>query len=160
MTSERVTKLVEKLERGITKSVEFFEALDQNRWENLISDEDEAWTIRDLAVHFITSEGYLLRIAKGIASGGEGAPKKIDIDKQNQDDLERFPRLTKSELLSRLKETRKETIEWVRELDETTLDREGRHPTLGMSNVETVVSSIYAHQLLHVREIDPKFKGK
>ena len=110
MKSERVEKLVEKLERGLSKSVEFFEVLDQNRWENLISDEEEAWTIRDLVGHFITSEGYLLRIAQDIASGGEGAQKKLDIDKQNQEDVENFPRLSKSDLLSQLKETRKETI--------------------------------------------------
>lgn len=158
MTIERVEKLVEKLERGVTKSVKFFEALDQNRWENLISDEEGAWTIRDLVGHFITSEGFLLKIAKDIASGGEGAPKSLDIDKQNQDDVEHFPRLSKSDLLSRLKETRKETIGWVRELNEITLDRQGRHPTLGISNVETVIYSIYAHQLLHMREIIPKFK--
>lgn len=160
MTSSRVEKLIEKLERGISKSIEFFEDLNQGKWEQAVSDEDTAWTAKELVGHFITSEEYLLRIAEDIASGGAGAPKETDIDQVNQEDVEKFPELPTSELLNILKATRENTVKWVSELDDEILDLEGHHPTLGTSTVETVIFSIYAHQLLHMREAVPNLKGK
>jgi len=160
VTSSRVEKLVEKLERGISKTIEFYETLDQNKWEYSISGEDRSWTAKELVGHFIASEGYLVRIAQDIATGGKGAPIETDIDKINREDLEKFPELPTSELLNLLKETREKTVKWVRELEDEILDLEGHHPTLGTSTVETVIFSIYAHQLLHMREAVPNLKGK
>lgn len=160
MTSLRAEKLIEKLDRGLTKTIQFFETLDHSKWSHRISNTDEAWTTKELVGHFITSEDYLLRIAVDIASGGEGAPKNIEIDKINHEDIRRFPHLPVGDLLNLLVETRRETISWVREIDDTTLDMIGHHPTLGPSNVETVVFSIYAHQLLHMRETVRNLKGK
>ena len=160
MIYSRVVELIEKLDRGIAKTTEFFEALDHDKWDQQISDEDGAWTVKELVGHFVTSEDYLLKIAKDIASGGEGAPRDTNIDKINQEDVNKFPKLPLGDLLNLLIDTRRKTVEWVQELDEATLDMIGYHPTLGTSNVETVIFSIYAHQLLHMREVVPRLKEK
>jgi len=97
-------------------------------------------------------------IAKDIAAGGEGAPKDIKIDAFNEDQLARQPDRTPDELQALLTDVRETTIVWVGLQDDETLDCVGRHPTLGDSNVETILFSIYAHQLIHMREFSPKAK--
>jgi len=44
-------------------------------------------------------------------------------------------------------------VEWVRTLAEADLDRVGRHPALGMVSLETMLTAIYGHQLLHMRDL-------
>ena len=42
---------------------------------------------------------------------------------------------------------------WVADLEETTLDRMGHHPALGEITLETFLTAIYGHQLLHMRDL-------
>jgi hypothetical protein len=99
-------------------------------------------------------------IAQDIASGGEGAPEDIDIDLFNKTEIERVRNQSIDELIPSLDDVRASVIAWIQELDDETLDRTGRHPVLGIVNVETVIYSIYAHQLLHMRDALPKIRAK
>jgi len=153
MKNPRVEKLVEKLTRGISKSQEVFRSVEPDLWEQPSFDDPESWDLKDLVAHFIYSEEHLLSIAQDIAFGGEGSPEDIDIDAFNENGIEKLRHRSVDDLLDTLTETRKASIAWVLELDELELDRVGRHPVLGASNVETVINSIYAHQLLHMREL-------
>jgi hypothetical protein len=158
MKRKRIEKLITRLERGLNKSNEILDALDHDRWQEPVEGESDGWTVKDLVAHFIVSEEHLLMIAKDIAAGGEGAPEDIDIDAFNEDQLARQPDRTPVELQALLGDIRETTIDWVAEQDDETLDRVGRHPTLGDSSVETIIFSIYGHQLLHMRELTPKIK--
>ena len=158
MKKSRVETLVEKLTRGISKSLEVFRSVGPDLWEQPIFDDPESWNLKDLVAHFIYSEEHLLRIAQDIASGGEGSPEGIDIDAFNENEMEKLRHRSVDELLDILNDVRKALIDWVRELGELELDRAGRHPVLGASTVETVINSIYAHQLLHMREIAPSLR--
>jgi len=159
MKNPRVEKLVEKLTRGISKSQEVFRSVEPDLWEQPSFDDPESWDLKDLVAHFIYSEEHLLSIAQDIAFGGEGSPEDIDIDAFNENGIEKLRHRSVDDLLDTLTETRKASIAWVLELDELELDRVGRHPVLGASNVETVINSIYAHQLLHMRELAPRFRN-
>jgi hypothetical protein len=156
MKRKRMEKLIARLERGLNKSNEILDALDHDGWQEPVVGESDGWTVKDLVAHFIVSEEHLLMIAKDIAAGGEGVPEDIDIDTFNEDQLARQPDRTPDELRVLLGSVREMTIAWVAEQDDETLDCVGRHPTLGESSVETIIFSIYAHQLLHMRELAPK----
>lgn len=158
MKDPRVEALVEKLTRGLAKSFEIFHSVGPDLWEQPIFDDPESWNLKDLIAHFIYSEEHLLRIAQDIASGGEGSPEGIDIDAFNEIEMKKLRHRSVDELLDNLKDVRKVLIDWVGELGEFELDRVGRHPVLGVSNVETLIFSIYAHQLLHMREIAPRLR--
>lgn len=159
MKNPRVETLVEKLTRGISKSLEVFRSVEPDQWEQPIFDDSESWDLKDLVAHFIYSEEHLLSIAQDIAFGGEGSPEGIDIDAFNENGIEKLRHRSVDELLDILNDVRKVLIAWVRELDELELDQVGRHPVLGASTVETVINSIYAHQLLHMREIAPRLRN-
>ena len=158
MKNPRVEKLIEKLTRGLSKSEEFFRSVDPGLWEQPIFDVPESWDLKDLIAHFIYSEEHLLIVAQDIAFGGEGSPEDIDIDAINENGIEMQRHRSVNELLENLTDIRKASIAWVLDLDNLELDRVGRHPVLGSSNVETVINSIYAHQLLHMREIAQRFR--
>ncbi len=158
MKNPRVETLVEKLTRGISKSLEVFRSVELDLWEQPIFDDPESWNLKDLVAHFIYSEEHLLSIAQDIASGGEGSPEGIDIDAFNENEMEKLRHGSVDELLNNLNDVRKALIDWTGELGELELDRVGRHPVLGASTVETVIFSIYAHQLLHMREIAPTLR--
>jgi hypothetical protein len=158
MKNPRVEALVEKLTRGISKSLKVFRSVGPDLWEQPIFDDPESWNLKDIVAHFIYSEEHLLSIAQDIATGGEGSPEGIDIDAFNENEMEKLRHRSVDELLDILNDVRKALIDWVRELGELELDRVGRHPVLGASTVETVINSIYAHQLLHMREIAPSLR--
>lgn len=157
--SPRAEILVEKLSRGLSKSIEVFRSVDPSMWEKPVFDDPAAWSLKDLLAHFIYSEENLLAVAQDIASGGEGFPQGIDIDEYNAKEVEKLRHYSKDELLEMLEEIRKATINWVSAQNDSDLDQVGMHPVLGPSNVETVVYSIYAHQLLHMRELAPKLRN-
>ena len=158
MTNPRAEKLVEKLSRGLSKSLETFEKVEPDQWEQPIFDEPESWNLKDLVAHFVYSEDYLFRIAQDISSGGAGLPEGLDIDEFNKDQMEKWSHLSVDELLVMLKDARDATIDCVLKLDDADLDRVGSHPVLGDTNVESVIFSIYAHQLMHMRETAPKLR--
>ena len=157
--SQRAEKMVEKLSRGLSKSLEIIRSVDPSMWEKSIFDDPTPWSLKDLIAHFIYSEENLLEIAQDIASGGEGFPQGIDIDEFNASELEKLRHHSVEELLVMLEEIRNTSLEWVNELEDSDLDQVGMHPVLGPSNVETVLHSIYAHQLLHMRELAPKLRS-
>ncbi len=159
MKNPRGEKLVEKLKRGISKSQEVFRSVEPDLWEQPIFDDPESWDLKDLVAHFIYSEELVLSIAQDIAFGGEGFPEDIDIDAFNENGIETLRHRSVDDLLDILTEIRKASIAWVLELDELELDRVGRHPVLGASNVETIINSIYAHQLLHMRELATRLRN-
>ena len=107
--------------------------------------------------HFVSSEERFLLLARDIAAGGEGAPEEFDFDRFNKEELERLAGFSKEELLSRLSEARGATLAWVRSLEENQLRQGGRHPVLGDVDLEMMITSIYGHQLLHMRDVMSAF---
>ena len=156
MKRKRIEKLIARLERGLNKSNKILDILDHEGWQEPVEGESDGWTVKDLVAHFIVSEEHLLMIAKDISAGGEGVSEDIDIDAFNEEQFARQPDRTPDELQALLGDVRETTIAWVTEQDDETLDLVGRHPTLGESSVETIIFSIYAHQLLHMREVSLK----
>jgi hypothetical protein len=151
--SDRIAKLLSRLEKGIAKSQEVFESLEPDQWDTVIYDELYPWSVRDLLAHFVSAEAGLLRLAQDIAAGGPGAPQGFDYDAFNASEQERLADTPREQLLADLIAARQVTLAWVQELEEIALDRAGRHPALGEITVEAFVNTIYGHQLMHMRDL-------
>ncbi len=152
MPGPRVTEIVARLEKGMAKTLERFNALEAQAWQTGVYEGPPRWTARDLAAHFYSSEVHLLLMARNVAAGGEGAPEGFDYNAFNAQEQQRLAGMAGDEVLTGLAEARRETIEFARALSDEQLDLVGRHPALGMVSLEIMLIAIYGHQLMHVRE--------
>ena len=152
MTEPRADALAARLEKGRQKTFEIFDALTPGQWQQVLY-KDPTWQVRQLLVHFLSSEEQLLALAQDVAAGGPGAPQDFDYDSFNAHEQSRLDGLSVRELRSMLDLARQHTIAWVRTLDAARLDKIGHHPVLGQVTVETMVLSMYGHQLIHMRDL-------
>jgi hypothetical protein len=144
--------LVARLEKGKLKTREVFEALTPEQWRMTVYEEPTRWDFRSLLAHFVSVEENLLALAKHVASEGEDLPADFDYDVFNAEEQIRLQERSPEELLDSLSKAREATLAWVRTLDEAKLDLVGRHPALGDVSLETMITAIYGHQLLHMKE--------
>ena len=156
MASERVGSLIAKLEKGGLKTREILGSLAEDQWRRPLYDGPPAWNVRDLVAHLVSAEPRLLQIAQDVAAGGPGAPVEFDLDAFNAEEQGRLKDQSPEELLSALATAREVTLDWVRTLDDSELDRLGRHPALGEVTLEVMITAIYGHQLLHMRDLKSK----
>ena len=152
MTQPRADALAARLEKGRQKTLEIFNGLTPEQWQQPLY-ESPTWQVRNLLAHFVSAERQLLTLARDVAAGGPGAPPDLDIDRFNAGEQHRLEGQSVSSLLALLEQERYQTIEWVRTLGDDQLDQVGRHPVLGQVSVEVMIGAIYGHQLLHMREL-------
>jgi hypothetical protein len=152
MPSPRLAALIAKLEKGQRKTEEILSALNDEQWARVVYPDPYAWTTRDLLAHFLSSEIQLLRLVQDVASGGPGAPEGYDYDGFNAAEHKRLAAEPPQALLASLAKARSSTIACVRSLKEVDLDRMGRHPALGAVTLEILITAIYGHVLLHMRD--------
>lgn len=152
MPEPRVEALIARLEKGHRKTLEIFNALTVEQWNQVLYTEPYPWTVRDLLAHFVSSEEGLLQIAQDVARGGPGAPEDIDYDTYNAKEYRRLAGRSPQELLGALSVARQATLDWVGSLTEADLDHTGRHPALGEISLEAMITAMYGHQLLHMRD--------
>lgn len=150
---ERVDKLVARLRKGGHKTAEVLGSLNGDQWEMVLYEGLPIWTVRDLLAHFLWTEEGLLRVAQDIAAGDPGVPEGFDYDGYNASEQARLAGIPPHKLLADLETARQTTIAWVAELDDADLDRMGHHPALGEITLETFLTAIYGHQLLHMRDL-------
>ncbi|HXZ43439.1 MAG TPA: DinB family protein [archaeon] len=156
MASERVESLIGKLEKGGLKTQEILRSLAADQWRRILYDGPPAWNVRDLLAHLVSAEPRLLQIVHDVAAGGPGALPGFDLDAFNAEEQKLLKDTSPEELLSALAKTRQVTLDWVRTLADSQLDRRGRHPALGEVTVEVMITAIYGHQLLHMRDLKSK----
>jgi hypothetical protein len=150
---KRVDDLVARLTKGAGKTAQILGSLSDDQWQMVLYTEPLAWTVRDLAAHFLSAEVALLRLMQDVASGGPGAPEDFNYDAFNSDEQTQLAGLPPRRLLADLVEARAATIAWVSNLNDSDLDRCGRHPALGDITLESFINAIYGHQLMHMRDL-------
>jgi hypothetical protein len=148
----RAEALSARLEKGRLKTNEIFGSLKPEQWQQVLY-QPPVWQVRNLLAHFCSSERHLRSLVQDVAAGGQGAPENLDIDSFNAAEQRRLEGQSPASLLFLLDQERLQTIMWVTSLEDEQLDRVGRHPALGQVNVEVMITAIYGHQLLHMRDL-------
>jgi len=152
MSQSRLDDLLAKLEKGHQKTREFFDRLSPAEWQSPLYTEPN-WNIHNLLAHFVSAEQNLLELSQNVAAGGKGAPEGLHIDPFNAQEQNRFQGQSVQALLEALDGARQRTIAWARTLSDEQLDKKGRHPALGVVRVEDMLTAIYGHQILHIRDV-------
>jgi uncharacterized protein (TIGR03083 family) len=150
---ERTAPILARLEEKGMETAAFFRSLDGAGWQAAVYSEGARWAVRDVLAHFVSAERAFLVIFQEVMRGGEGAPEGFDIDRFNQFEVANLASVPPDELVAQFEQARAATVDFVRGLADSDLDREGRHPFFGVDRLEKFLKLIYRHNMIHERDI-------
>ena len=145
--------LADKLNNEGDKFIALFAGLRDDQWQSEVYTEGETWTLRNVLSHFVTSERGLVRLFEKIRLGDPGSPDDFSIDRYNASQQQKTKDLTPQQLLEQYKEVRADSIAWTLSLDEADLEKQGKHPFLGMTSIREMIKMLYLHNQLHYRDM-------
>jgi hypothetical protein len=151
-------ELAEKLQSEGKRFVAIFTGLTDDQWQAQVYTEGETWTLRNMLSHFVTSERGLLKLFERIRQGGAGASEDFSIDRYNAAMQARTRELTPQELLDQYQAIRAESVAWTSCLSEADLEKQGRHPFLGITTIREMIKMLYIHNLTHYRDMRKAMK--
>jgi hypothetical protein len=150
--------LADKLKSEGDKFYKLFAGLTDAQWQAEVYTEEQTWTIRNVLAHFVTSERGLVKLFERIRAGGEGAADDFSIDRFNASQQEKTKDLAPQELLEQYKEVRADSVAWTLSLEESDLEKQGRHPFLGMTTLREMIKMLYLHNQIHYRDMKKALK--
>jgi uncharacterized damage-inducible protein DinB len=150
--------LADKLQSEGEKFFTLFAGLTDDQWQMEVYTEGETWTIRNVLSHFVTSERGLVRLFERIRISGEGAADDFSIDRYNASQQQKTKDLSPQELLEQYKAIRADSIAWTLSLEESDLEKQGRHPFLGMTTLREMIKMLYLHNQIHYRDMKKVLK--
>ena len=145
--------IITELKTNGNEIVSFFSDLNSEQLQKIIYPEDPGWTVQQVVAHFITIERSMQWLFKDILAGGPGSPEGFDVDRFNRTQPRKLDGLTLEELLDKYRVVRNDTIAIVEGMDDSDLDREGRHAFHGHGKLERFVVWAYEHARLHLDDI-------
>ena len=150
--------LADKLQSEGEKFFALFAGLADEQWQMEVYTEGETWTIRNVLSHFVTSERGLVKLFERIRTTGEGASEDFSIDRYNAAQQQKTRDLTPQELLEQYKAIRSDSIAWTLSLSELDLEKQGRHPFLGVTSIREMIKMLYIHNQIHYRDMKKVLK--
>ncbi len=151
--------LATKLSREGQKLADFFSSLEDGQWTVELYSEGTVWTVRNALAHLATAERAFIKLFEQIRQGGRGATEDFSIDRYNARQQEKTRDLSPLQLLEQYEAARREMVALVSGLSDVDLDREGRHPFLGVTTLREMVKMIYVHNQIHYRDIRRALKA-
>ena len=151
-------ELADKLKAEGEKFAAIFAGLTDGQWQMEVYTEGETWTLRNVLAHFVTSERGLVRLFEQIRLGGPGAADDFSIDRYNTAQQQKARDLAPQELLEQYKAIRADSIAWTLSLSEIDLEKQGRHPFLGMTSLREMIKMLYIHNQTHYRDMKKVLK--
>jgi hypothetical protein len=149
--------LADRLKSEGDKTIAFFESLKDKNWEVIVYTDGSEWTVRSVLAHFVSAEQGFVRLFNDILVGGKGAADDFDIDRYNAKQQDLIKGASHQELMRFFQDARSEMISFVRGLSFEDLQREGRHPFLGLTNLAEMIKMVYRHNQIHHRDMRKLF---
>lgn len=150
---DTVNILTEKFEKEGLKTIEFIKSIPEDVLDTQLYDDGDRWTIRKTCIHLVESEGSIPKLIKNILDGGEGVPIDFDLDRYNASMVKKLGELSQEEIVSKMTNLRTETVKMVSELNEEDLEKSGRHPYIGESNIRDMLRIMLVNASSHLRDI-------
>ena len=148
-----INELADKLRSEGEKFFALFAGLSDEQWSAEVYTEGTTWTIRNVLSHFVTSERGLVKLFEQIRLGGDGSPDDFSIDRYNASMQARTQALSPQELLEQYREVRDTSIAWTLSLSELDLEKQGKHPFLGLTSIREMIKMLYLHNQTHYRDM-------
>lgn len=146
-------ELAGKLNSEGEKLSGFFAGLTDEQWKTEVYTEGSVWTIRNILAHLVTAERAFVKLFEQIRQTGKGVSEDFSIDRYNARQQEKTAELTARELLEQFKSVRIDMIQWVLGINDSDLERTGRHPFLGTTTLREMIKMVYIHNQMHYRDL-------
>ncbi len=153
MATQTPESVARRLEKEGAKNIEFFESLSPEDWQQSLYADGAQWTIHELFAHFVETEGSISKLVAAVAGGAAGVSEGFDIDQWNASKVAELKDKTRAELLAEFKQLRAKTVAIVAGLQADDLEKEGRHPFLGVTSIAEMLKLMYLHLQLHTRDV-------
>ena len=153
-----LNELADKLNSEGEKFYALFAGLSDGQWSVEVYTEGETWTLRNVLAHFVTSERGLVKLFERIRQTGEGSPDDFSIDRYNAAQQQKNRDVSPQELLEQYKAVRADSIAWTLSIAESDLEKQGRHPFIGMTTIREMIKMLYLHNQLHYRDMKKVLK--
>ncbi len=153
-----LNELADKLQAEGEKFTALFAGLTDAQWQAEVYTEGETWTLRNVLSHFVTSERGLVRLFEQIRLGGAGSPDDFSIDRYNASQQQKTKELSPQQLLEQYKEVRADSVAWTLSLEPIDLDKQGKHPFIGMTTIREMIKMLYLHNQIHYRDMKKVLK--
>ena len=145
--------ILKRLTEEGQKTAAFFAGLSPAGLEQQVYLTGPTWRARDILAHFVSAEQTLKFYGLQILAGGPGAPQDFVIDEYNAIEVAGLRDAAPADLRQRFAAARASTVDLVRGMADSDLDRVGRHPWFGNVPLEQMVKLIYRHNMLHERDV-------
>jgi len=152
-------ELADALHSEGDKTLAFFRQLTPQQMQAQIYEDGLAWNTHDLLAHFVEVEGSIGRVLRQVSEGGEGVAADFNINRWNaRHTTEMSAAHDDAWLLEEFARRRAANVEWVSTLTDELLERRGRHPALGETELKHMVKLMYIHLIGHQRDIKRKLQ--
>jgi DinB superfamily len=145
--------LAERLLQEGQKTQDFFRVLELAQWDIVIYTEGMQWTVRQVLAHFVATEGAIQKLMKNILEGGPGSPSDFNIDAYNERKVAALREATPQELIGQFSHLRQKSAALVSGMTQEDLNRRGRHPFLGVTDLSEIIKLLYRHNQIHQRDV-------
>ena len=150
--SERIKKIKANLADARQHLNTIFDKVG-DRWDTQVYSDGAAWTARQLAIHLMVTDKGHNNTLKGIANGEETIPADFDLERFNRRSVEKRAETSVEEARASLTATAAERNAWLDSIDDTTLDKKGRHGSMRILSVEEILQVIADHDRDHGNDI-------
>lgn len=146
-------ELADALETEGEKTLAFFRALTPEQFTIQVYADGPAWKVHNLLAHFVDVEGHISALIRSIVDGGAGVDEGFDIDRWNAKHTADLSQQDDASLQTEFARLRAATVAMVRTFSDADLEKRGRHPALGITEVKNMVRLMYIHLQGHQRDI-------
>ncbi len=152
--SERKDELLSHLETRHAETWPFLQGLKESEMPvEVYSSEDGSWTVKDLLGHLADGEQGNFGQAKRLVAGEQTVPEGFDLDRWNRGAVRRASKTSPADLLVVIAESYSSALAFLETLDESDLDKVGRHSTGEMLTTERFLRRMVNHRLEHVTDM-------
>ncbi len=151
-----MTPRVQTLKTALAESRQYLNhVLDQvgDRWDTPVYSDGAAWTVRQLAIHLMISDKGQTSTVMGIARGENPVPADFDLERYNRRSVEKRADASIEDVRASLANSFAEREQWLDTLDDTALDREGRHGSGRILSVAQILQVMADHERDHANDI-------
>ena len=154
MASERIETIIGRLNQTRERLNAALDRVPQALWEQVIYHDGAQWTLRQLLIHLSVVDQGQANVIKGVAEGKNLIPEDYDINRYNSSSVGKRQAVTVEEARASLAQSRADLIAWLNQIDDSVLDKEGRHAILQIMSVDKMLDVLAGHEEGHTRDIE------